>query len=193
MSNTAECNYRNSAQHAVLIKRSLDGFCTHSPPFLGLTKNGETAAKGGIDAKALALLVLHCLPQQACFQAKNSSRAEDVFHYRPPVFRVTGKKASCVTVNPRVQGCHDGVHLSMLRSEKRECASYINMGKFKRTIGAQDHRSSWPWRSEREFPDRSFACNFTRAKFLHAKRGIIFSYYKNACKKITLSRVNFVV
>ena len=33
-------------------------------------------------------------------------------------------------------------------------------------------------------PDRSFACNFTRAKFLHAKRGIIFLYYKNACKKL---------
>ena len=28
-------------------------------------------------------------------------------------------------------------------------------------------------------PDRSFACNFTRAKFLQAKRGIIFVYYKN--------------
>ena len=42
-----------------------------------------------------------------------------------------------------------------------------------------------------ELPDRSFACNFTRAKFLHAKRGIIFLYYKNACEKFTLSRVNF--
>ena len=33
--------------------------------------------------------------------------------------------------------------------------------------------------SSMEPPDRSFACNFTRAKFLHAKRGIIFLYYKN--------------
>ena len=33
-------------------------------------------------------------------------------------------------------------------------------------------------------PDRSFACNFTRAKFLHAKRGIIFYTTKMWCKKL---------